>query len=1052
MHEGLSPLAAYEELMRFANRRGGAALRLALHASVPQDFQPELLHLLKRNFVPEAADDPTAEADVLFAPFCEDMGGGYFRFDQQMRSLLLDNLASSYSSEPVPRVQRVANFLLFYVEHAGRVTSGSNDPLWKDYLEVQRWVALAFMEPGVAAGQLAEALARADEGRDFAARIQLGGLASALSTPLGGYHRLLNYAAAVQALELGDHVKAERLLRGLRGYEITVGEVRLRPASEVLEDWYARHPEVSPAQPPAEEEAAAETHATPESVETTEALLDDARGDSVVAGETAASPADVLLYEKDGAAREDAVKTLARIGDVDALSAILQVIQDADERVRAAAMEAVAYAEERRQFVLVLGNFALSSPGWWKRLRDSFGEFLSNPSQSQNRLEAITDPLHERGYPTAVYNLKKTKGRDVIEDVATLLRLTRFVILDVTRAEQWAQELGTVLHYNRTIPVSLLVDSTTRMHREFIGLLGNPSVLPFYRYKDAVALRVQFDEEVLGPLEATEKELQGEARASRGPIEEDVIAQAGEEPPAEAPASTTPAFESPYAEFEYDIFINYSSRDNVPVPLGGDGWVTQFERLLENLLGQYMGTRPRIFRDDTPRGDYLIEAIDDFNLRVMQRVAVMVCVVSPAFMASEWCMRALRAFTEAARETGGLHVGNRSRVVKVVSVPTVGVEPEALSELAGYKFFEQDRDAPPRPFGMDFGDESKRRFLDTVGDVAFDLANTLAVIRSPEAAEGAKEDASPRPTPEPHGVEPVVYLAETGDDLRDAREQVRRELEDRGYRVLPRRVLNATPGVREVIRWHLIQSSLSVHLIGSRYGETEPDTDVSIPHLQYELAAERGRDAPFSTVVWMPPGLRTEDLRQRQFIEEARNAGHVELLQSSLEELKTYLVDRLGSHSPAPRHARRSGELFVYLVDSPEDEYGGAREVHEYLLNNKYIVERASTMNLVDPALLREWHESTLLECDGVLIYYGDASRYWLRQQLRTLSTVEAKRSRPLKARAIYVGGQPTAEKQRFVTPHAMVIKGFQEFSPERLSPFIAALEADDEDPGGKLA
>ena len=40
--EGLSPLAAYEALMQFAKRRGEFALRLAMHAAVPQGIQPEL--------------------------------------------------------------------------------------------------------------------------------------------------------------------------------------------------------------------------------------------------------------------------------------------------------------------------------------------------------------------------------------------------------------------------------------------------------------------------------------------------------------------------------------------------------------------------------------------------------------------------------------------------------------------------------------------------------------------------------------------------------------------------------------------------------------------------------------------------------------------------------------------------------------------------------------------------------------------------------------------------------------------------------------------------
>ena len=48
----MSPLEAYEALMLFARRRGEGALRLAMHAAVPQSFRPDLLHLLKLNFLP----------------------------------------------------------------------------------------------------------------------------------------------------------------------------------------------------------------------------------------------------------------------------------------------------------------------------------------------------------------------------------------------------------------------------------------------------------------------------------------------------------------------------------------------------------------------------------------------------------------------------------------------------------------------------------------------------------------------------------------------------------------------------------------------------------------------------------------------------------------------------------------------------------------------------------------------------------------------------------------------------------------------------------------
>ena len=137
---GMGPLEAYEALVRFARKRGEMALRLAMHAAVPQAFRPDLLHLIKRNFVPEAADDPAVEADVLLSSLCEDLGGHYFQFDPEVQRLLLDNLALAYAHEPTLRVQRVANLLLWYAERYERGARSGQNRLLKEYLEMQRWL------------------------------------------------------------------------------------------------------------------------------------------------------------------------------------------------------------------------------------------------------------------------------------------------------------------------------------------------------------------------------------------------------------------------------------------------------------------------------------------------------------------------------------------------------------------------------------------------------------------------------------------------------------------------------------------------------------------------------------------------------------------------------------------------------------------------------------------------------------------------------------------------------------------------------------------------
>jgi hypothetical protein len=232
---GLRPFEAFETLVRFAGARGEAALRLAMHTAVPQSFRPDLLHLLKLNFVPEAAEDTAVEADVLLAPFSQELGGGYFVFEVEVRRLLLEYLGQVYASEPLHRVHQVADFLLRFVEHAER-RSHAADRLGREFLETQRWVGLAFSQPEAAAAQLASALESAEQNPVLTAQLNLSGVAHAMSIPLARYRALLIYATGLDALHSGDDDDARELLEPLADTEIVVGSITLSPRNLLGDD------------------------------------------------------------------------------------------------------------------------------------------------------------------------------------------------------------------------------------------------------------------------------------------------------------------------------------------------------------------------------------------------------------------------------------------------------------------------------------------------------------------------------------------------------------------------------------------------------------------------------------------------------------------------------------------------------------------------------------------------------------------------------------------------------------------------------------------------
>ncbi|MCX5954652.1 MAG: formylglycine-generating enzyme family protein [Cyanobacteria bacterium] len=236
----LTTSEAYDALSNFASSYGPDPLLLLLHASVPETLRPDILHLIQINFLAGPAD-PSREADVLFAPFTTCLGGDYYRIDAQVRWHGLTLLRSLYREEPSGREVRVAELLWCHLEQLERGKRITAQTLLGDYIAVQRWVALAYLEPSDAARAFAQAL-RAIEAQSSAdssavsitAYAQLGGLAAALELPLAGEPELLTYAKGLDALAKGDEPNATRLLEALGDQPLQIGEVSLKAPTQWL--------------------------------------------------------------------------------------------------------------------------------------------------------------------------------------------------------------------------------------------------------------------------------------------------------------------------------------------------------------------------------------------------------------------------------------------------------------------------------------------------------------------------------------------------------------------------------------------------------------------------------------------------------------------------------------------------------------------------------------------------------------------------------------------------------------------------------------------------
>jgi hypothetical protein len=522
-------------------------------------------------------------------------------------------------------------------------------------------------------------------------------------------------------------------------------------------------------------------------------------------------------------------------------------------------------------------------------------------------------------------------------------------------------------------------------------------------------------------------------------------------------------------DFEGDAFISYAHLDNVELVEGRKGWVANLHRALEVRVAQLLGKSPHIWRDPKLQGNDLFA---ETLVEKLRRVAVLVTVVSPRYIKSEWTLRELREFWTAAEEQGGIRVGDKARVFKILKTPVpLDKTPPELRMLLGYEFFRIDPESGRiRELDEVFGAEAQREFWIKLDDLAHDLValledlhtglqqSTSAGLPAPPSGATTAEPPAALPAPAPPAapaVQPApaakgaVFLAETTSDLREQRDLLRRDLLQHGYTVLPAQPLpHVADEAAAIIRDNLARCRMAVHLVGKSYSLVPEGGASSIIEMQHELATERARDERFLRLLWVPGGLQVTDPRQTEFVDrlrlDPRIEGRADLLETMFEDLRTTVRDWLAREpKPAarPDPAAAAGPIpQLYLIADQRDAElidpwaDALFEAHLEVIRPFFDG---------DEATIREYHEENLTLCDGVLIFYGAGNGLWLQRKLRELQKAPGYgRTKPRPVVGVCLVGPRSAEKERFRSHEAFVIPQWDGVSLQDLQPFIAQLKA----------
>lgn len=508
--------------------------------------------------------------------------------------------------------------------------------------------------------------------------------------------------------------------------------------------------------------------------------------------------------------------------------------------------------------------------------------------------------------------------------------------------------------------------------------------------------------------------------------------------------------------FEKHLFISYAHLDNQPLTEQQQGWVTKLHASLSAMLSMRLGRKAEIWRDVKLAGNDIFadEIVDQFP-----KTALLVSVVTPRYVESEWCTREAWEFAKKAEANGGLLVDNKARILKVIKMPADREDPlpDVMKMSLGYPFYVLDEQQTPLELDSVYGQEYAEKYNLKVAKLAFDIAQLIKQIE--------KQQATAKPADVTCGASKLtVYLAECSYDRREAREALQAELQLHGYGVLPETKLPIEEDayVSEV-RKLLERCQLSIHLVGAKYGVV-PDgpSDKSVAMLQNELAIARCQLAPLARIIWLPGGTTSTQQQQQQFIDELlKDAGHqlgAELITGDLESLKSVMhsalkkIEAAAAAAAAAKAASASAggatagqpaaEASAKLVYILCDERDRKATIPLRKFFKQHGIDSQIPVFEGDAAAVRQAHQDMLAQCDGLMVFYGAGDDGWKRSIDSDLRKLPAYRgTKSILANYTYLAEPSTADKTDLIDlEEPNLINGLGAFSDSLLDPFLKQL------------
>lgn len=477
--------------------------------------------------------------------------------------------------------------------------------------------------------------------------------------------------------------------------------------------------------------------------------------------------------------------------------------------------------------------------------------------------------------------------------------------------------------------------------------------------------------------------------------------------------------------FSYDVFISYARVDDAEDMPGGLQWVSTFERYLTSALRKRLGRADALsifFDRRTVRSNDVLSDLE----AAARNSALFLAVCSRNYAERDWTLRELAAFESGASDS------KRLFAIEIMPLDPGQSYPPSLQSRHRESFMKRTSEVSETMMPLPLQDAG---FGMKIHDLAEQLRNQLMAMRVVSEVKSATRLFTEVASEVTAAEGCRVVLGQVTDDLEDEREHLRRHLEQFGHDVRPKGYLRQdAAGFTADLDAALEDAALFVQLLGPARGRMPPDMPRGYIRTQLDQAAATG----VPVLQWRSAALQLDTVADPDH----RNLLTGEtVVASGLEAFKAQVVARLEvavPPGPAPAGDQSLPMVFIH-ADDPDLDY--ARQVRDEFAREGFYA--AIPLQGGAQGDLQAYLRENLLDCDGLVMIYGNTTPVWATRNLRHFNKLRSRRSLPPKLVAILVG--PPEEKTDDLglsMPGLRIVGSRHGWRPETIAELIRELRA----------